>query len=159
MPALIFTLCLLVFFGLLAFMARGFPWEAKFFPWLVLFPLVGMLAWQSVKEIRKLRKKGEKQGTEAKFAVVREEGPARHKYMAAIVWMLIFVAMVYFLGLMVGLGLFTFLYIKLNGGKWLEAIGVAAGITVFFYVAFVRLLEMYLYSGAVAEWLQGLIQG
>lgn len=158
MPALIFTFCLLAFFSLLALMARGYPWEAKFFPWLVLFPLVGMLTWQAVKEIKRLRKRGEEQEPEAKATAGMEEGPSRHKYIVAIVWMLIFVAMVYFLGLMVGLGLYILLYIRLNGGKWLEAIGVAAGITVFFYVVFVRFLEMYLYSGAAAEWLQGLIQ-
>ena len=80
---------------------------------------------------------------------VAETDRDKMSLLAAVSWIAGLALMIWILGFIIALPLFTFIYVKLNGEMWRWAAMLSAAMLAIVYICFVVLLRMPLYEGLV----------
>ena len=70
-------------------------------------------------------------------------------------WMAGFSLAVYLFGHLIAIPIFTFLFMRLNGEKWVVSISCAVGLTLIVYLAFVVATKTTLYGGVLFNFFGG----
>jgi len=73
------------------------------------------------------------------------------KFFVTLAWIAGLAVMLWLFGLVIVLPLFTFLYIKMQGEKWLWAISLSLVMLAVVYVGFGLLLHLQLYEGLLFQ--------
>ena len=115
--------------------------KSMLFPWWLGGALSILLTVQLVRELRETRRKAiEGKAEEAGFKRWRT-------YLPPMAWLLAILPMIYLLGYLVTVPLYTFLVLKFHGERWLLSFLIASAAGVFLYVAFSLLLKVPFYEG------------
>ncbi|HUL32006.1 MAG TPA: tripartite tricarboxylate transporter permease [Thermodesulfobacteriota bacterium] len=150
--AAVFALGLVLILALALWQSRNFNIRAGLFPWVIGFPLLGLLLLQFVRELRgktAVRRRGgniEEEDTELPAEVVNR----RTRNMFG--WILIYLLAIWLLGFAVGTSLCCFIQLKFaSKEKWLMTLIMTAGLWAFVYLLFDRTLHVPFPAGYLFE--------
>jgi hypothetical protein len=162
-----FTSLLLASAGVILYKTFGLGRVARMVPLAVVVPTLLLLALQLMMDllpglaqtygrlenkdlfgVQGLREKTGEPGEAAK-----DRPPQSHKEGKALLWLLTMPALIYLLGLLIALPLYTLLYLKSGSEKWLTAIVIAAVIFGLIYGISTLNAGVRLYEGLLWEWL------
>ena len=139
---IIISSVVLIILIITAIVSMDYPPRARLFPLILIIitcGLVGLhlikLVWGKTKQEAALEEK--RIATKVTFI--------RHLRTPA--WLGGFLLSIYLLGFTVGTSLFSLLYLKLNGLKWITTILFAIGVVAFVYGCFQLALKIPLYEG------------
>ena len=139
---IIFSSVVLAILTILIIVSLGYSSVARLFPFIVIIPTVILLMIQTIREVqRKLQQKAVPQQKE-----IDVKGSI-YKYLRAPVWIGSFLLSIYLLGYLVGTVLFSLIYLKLHGVKWLTTILYVLATIVLIYGGFELVLRAPLYEG------------
>lgn len=140
---IIFSLVVLVILTAMTVVTMGYPPKARLFPLILLVITEGLVVIHLIKEIwgntrhQTNSVKKEKTGKKIGWAT----------YLASPAWIGGFMLSIYLLGYVVGTPLFSVLYLKMRGQKWLTTIGFSTGMLALTYGGFEIALNTPLYGG------------
>jgi hypothetical protein len=143
----------IAFSGLVAFVflwavveARGWPFEARLFPWIVGLPMLFLALFQVALDWR-----GNSRAEEEP-----ELSPALVRVRTAniLAWMGGFFLSIWLIGFSLSVAVFLFLYLKAESGEsWATAAALTLAGALFFYALFERMLHLPLPQGQLFAWL------
>ena len=140
-----------VFLGMVIEVQR-YPMDAKRFPFIIGLIILVLTSILIVRAVRPSRERS-KNGQESVLDNVVEQKdlvPGRI-LLTSVAWIVGILLSVYFLGYLIGLPLYVFLYCKLHGGKWLMSISLGLGVLAFIYLVFVVALSFSFPKGLLFE--------
>ncbi len=140
---ILFSSVVLVILTVMTVATMGYPPKARLFPLILLVITEGLVVIHLIKEIW---------GKTKHQADAVEEGKGEEKidwalYLRAPAWIAGFMLAIYFLGYLIGASLFSFLYLKVHGEKWVTTIGFTLGVLALIYGGFEIALKTPLYGG------------
>ncbi len=160
-----FTLSLLCFVAVLFLNTLRLGSVARFVPLIVLIPTLALLVLQLALDLRpdleqkfsrfeRIRfQKSEKLQKETLGRARRSASGVPHPAWAFL-WMWLMLPLVYLLGFLVAVPLYTFLYLKGHAVKgWIPSIAIALALWALIYGIFGLLLNTQLYQGQIRGWL------
>jgi len=155
----IFDLLLLLLFTLFSILTLDYPGESQRFPFLFLFAAMLMLILKLLAPISsKLTKIVRVEGMfnlssftadlPQKKTESIKKNPNWTREIQSFAWVVIFLALVYLVGILYAIPLFLFAFLKMMGKrKAIETLVVTFGVTGFVYFLFVRILHIEFYKG------------
>jgi hypothetical protein len=160
-----FDLLWVVFMGGIFVMAAGYNRKAGLIPMIVSGLCTVLALYTFVSGLRKEKFRGG-QGPLADKAQVVSSNPAavannstsverKKRFWRMAAWMVGFALGVYLFGHLVAIPIFTLLFMRLNGEKWVVSIGCAVGLTLVVYFAFVVATKTTLYGGVLFNFFGG----
>ena len=133
---LLFCLIVLICMAAAFVVTLGYPSDARFFP-IIVISLCGVVAlWELVKTYRQKDKK-----------TPEPDKGYRRKFIFVVGWIVALVLIIWLLGFVVGLTIFTFAYVKTHERGWRWAIMLPIIMFLMAYVGFEILLQTPLYEG------------
>jgi hypothetical protein len=139
---IIFSSAVLTILIVMLIMATGYKPKARLFPLVIIISSIVLFGILTVKEILKTLRQRDVL-TEKKTV----GNPILSRYFRAPVWIGTLMLFIYLLGHMVGASLFSLLYLKFHGEKWVTTILFAMGVMAFIYGCFQVALAIPLYEG------------
>jgi hypothetical protein len=164
-----FDIFWIIFFGGILIISLGYNPKARLIPLVVSIPCVAMAAYRLVVDLKGKEEKGlstEKELT--KGIMERIEGVTapqkkkekiapeekRRRLLDITLWILIFTGLIYVLGLLYAIPIFTFSYMRSKKEGWVLALACALGLLVCVYLAFIVGTKSQLYEGLVIPWIR-----
>jgi len=138
----IFALILLAILGIIFVMSLGYPHDARLFPLIIGIP-TGALTLALI--IREVQAKTGPEDILQRTKVAKKD--VLRNLLTAPAWIAALLLMIYLVGFLAGLPLFTFLYLKLHRQGWLLSIIVPTVMVAVIYGGFVMGLKMQLHEG------------
>ena len=140
----------LLFLIVLFVVSLGYPPRVKLLPWVFMFPAAALAVMQILKDTVGRGKGGKK----AESALGLGEWVARlggtdRGYLAAMLWILGLLLLLYLLGFAVAVPVFIFFYLKLHGESWRLSVGLSIAFGGILYAAFIYALKVSLYEGVL----------
>ena len=162
----LFTLFYIFFFVIVIIGAMGYNTKARLIPLVVASPCLAMSIIQFILDLRKQRGKGRSieddlfHGVMEKMihqeVIVAEDEKKEKKrsgktkpFFKIVLWLLFFYVSVFLFGFLITIPLFTILFMRSKGERWLPALSCAAGLWLTVYLAFVVAARISLYEGLV----------
>jgi Tripartite tricarboxylate transporter TctB family len=133
---LLFCLILAICLAAAFVVTLGYPSDARFFPIIVISLCGVVVLWELVKTYRQKDKEPPEPDKEN-----------RGKFIFAAAWIVAFALILWGVGFVVGLPLFTFAYVKTHEKGWRWAILMPVITFLMAYVGFAILLQTPLYEG------------
>ena len=148
----ILALFFLVFFVTLLLISMTYSPKARRLPLLVGIPGAALTAAQVIKEIGRRRgKAGEAKGVEPENAEAASQKGVDKKLLTMLGWMVLLVAMIWILGFLITIPVYTILFMKSLKESWrLCIIFAVAGFAILYYL-FAVALNMELYPGLLFQ--------
>ncbi len=140
---IIFSSVVLVILTAMTVATMEYPPRARLFPLILLIITEGLVVIHLIKEIRGRNKHQKASAEEEKTA----EKIGWNVYLRAPFWITGFMLSIYLLGYLVGASLFSFVYLKVHGVKWLTTIGFSLGVLAVIYGGFEIALKTPLHGG------------
>ena len=138
----IFVVIVLAILGIVIITSLAYPYDAKLFPLFIAIPTAVLAVVQIFRETM---------GRREPQTVPQEEKVARkgfsRDYLAAAAWIAGLALIMCSIGLLAGLPLFTFLYLKLHRQSWLLSIVITLAVLAVIWGGFVVGFKMPLYKG------------
>ncbi len=161
-----FDLFWVLFMGGIFIMAAGYNRKAGLIPMLVSGLCTVMALYTFVNGFREEKRKatgGQQtvadkiQVSSDRIGVNEKQDPLERKkrFWLMMGWMVGFSLAVYLFGHLVAIPIFTLLFMRLNGEKWVVSIGCAVGLTLIVYFAFVVATKTTLYGGVLFNFFGG----
>ena len=146
----VFAGCLVGVVALALWQSRTFNTRAGLFPWVIGFPLLALATVQFIKELT-----GKARGRSRKADVGEEDIPRQvvnRRTRNMILWILAYFAAIWFVGFTIGGVLCSFIQLKFGSKeKWGMTLALTAGLFVFVYLLFERLLHVPFPPGYLFE--------
>jgi len=139
---IVFSSVTLLIMAILIVMSIGYPPTARLFPLIVIIPTTILLTMELIKAIHP--KRGKVAVYKAEISDMKTPVPLN---LRAPIWIGSFLLSIYILGYLVGIVLFSLLYLKINGEKWSTSIIYVVGIIALLYGCFELGLDTQLYEG------------
>ncbi|MFC2059600.1 tripartite tricarboxylate transporter TctB family protein [Chloroflexota bacterium] len=130
-----FPLTMLIIGVILLAISAQYPLRTGLVVWIVLSLMIILLVVEILKEV--VWKRGN-------TGAIPKDIP---QYLVGAAWIASILPMVYLVGLVMTTFLYTFVYLKFHGERWLLTIAVSLGITAIIYGVFELALEVPLYKG------------
>jgi len=162
----LFTLFYIFFFVFVIIGAIGYNAKARLIPLVVAIPCLAMSILQFTLDLRKQKVKGrsieddlfhgvmekmihqEVIATEDEKKGKKRSGKAK-PFFKIVLWLLFFYVSVFLFGFLITIPLFTILFMRSKGERWLPTFSCAAGLWLTIYLAFVVAARISLYEGLV----------
>jgi len=160
----LFTLFYIFFFVIVIIGAMGYNRKARLIPLVVAIPCLAMSITQFTLDLRKQRGKGRSieddlfHGVMEKMihqeVIVAEDKEKKRRgktkpFFKIVLWLLFFYVSVFLFGFLITIPLFTILFMRSKGERWLPTLSCAAGLWLTVYLAFVVAARISLYEGLV----------
>ena len=156
-PRSLFTLFLLGLFVFAVVEVRDMPLTSRIYPWAIGFPVLVLLTFQLVKELRprasNTAQEDEVGAADLSFTAQEATPAARLKTLELFGWVYGFVLALWLFGYFLGLPLMVFAYLKRHGESWLVSLSLPFGVWVFLWRVFDELLHLPFPPGVVFDWL------
>jgi hypothetical protein len=163
----VFTLVLLVFAGLIFFLALDLGRLARLAPLVIVIPTLVLLvyqlgldlvSWPAVSKGRSwtmdLPGAGRLGEAQAKLERSTEAMRRSRRELSMFFWVLLMFALIFLFGFSFGVPLHTLLYLKVRSGEsWLLSTAMTSGMWALLYGVFGLLLPVRLYEGQLWSWL------
>jgi hypothetical protein len=162
------TFLLFAFAAVILYLTLGLGSVARMVPFAVVIPTLLLLLFQLMMDmLPRLAQKYSRLENKDLFQVeglrkqVREpvedvevEALQRNRERKAFLWLLVMLILIYLLGFLIALPLYTLVYLKRRSEKWLIAVPVAVGIGCLVYGVSILNLGTRLYGGLLWQWLK-----
>ena len=162
------TFILFAFAGIIFYLTFGLGSVARMVPFAVVIPTLLLLLFQLMMDmLPRLAQKYSRLENKDLFHVeglrkkIREpvedvevEALQRNRERKAFLWLLVMLILIYLLGFLIALPLYTLVYLKRRSEKWLIAVLVAVGIGCLVYGVSILNLGTRLYGGLLWQWLK-----
>ena len=167
-----FSLFYVLFFIIVIIGALGYNSKARLIPLVVALPCLGLSIIQFALDLGKEKKRGRSieddlfHGVMEKMVhqevVADDEGKKGKKrrweampFFRIIGWLLFFYVSVYLFGFLITIPLFTILFMRSKGERWILSLSCGAGLWLTIYLAFVVAARISLHEGLVFRLLGG----
>jgi len=142
-----FAVVLLVILAVLLVYSLGYPYRARVLPMIVIGLAILLLVGELVKELLATRTVGSVGAGRGESQQVSEGTGGQVKFIVILAWIAALAVMIWVLGLVLALPLFTCVYIKMQRERWFWAVSLGVTMLVVVYVGFGLLLKVPLYEG------------
>ena len=144
--SILFLLLLFVILFVSLVVSLGYPPRARFFPVIIIIICMVLVVLEILNEIRAdvIPKSDRKEEVNEK-----EIEKGQQKILTTVSWIAALALMIWLFGFIIGLPLYTFIYVKLNGEMWRWAIILSISMLAIVHIGFVILLKMPLYEGLI----------
>ena len=171
-----FSLLWVLFFAGFIFISMGYTYKARLIPLVVCIPcllfalyrfyveLMGKeegggvtnedLLLQGIKKVVEGTSEGFKQDEKEKLGKAEKQ----RRFYDILLWIAILLALVFAVGFMIAIPVFTLAYMRIKKETWLLSTLSSIGLTVGVYVAFVIGTESYLYEGLLIPLIRARMQ-
>jgi hypothetical protein len=137
--------------GYAVFAASSWPWKASLFPLAIGIPVLVLAGIEVLWVVLGKTERGETKDFQLSRDLPESEVLKRSAIAGA--WIGGFFAAIVLLGFPYAVPLFALLYLKLEGREgWALTVGFTAGLWIFFYALFDRLLHLPFPQGWLLEW-------
>jgi len=153
---IIFVLLLIAFFALFVYQAKDWRLQARLYPWAIGIPMLVLALVQLVLDLRGIAPKKSRDSTPVDFQFTQNIDPilARSRTINIFSWVCGFIIGIWLLGFSITVPLFVFLYLKVQSREgWPLSIALTAGVWLFFWGLFDRLLRLPFPDGELLTWL------
>jgi hypothetical protein len=153
------TLVMLAIFGVLVFIASGYPAGARFMPFVVGIPALGLCLLQLLLDARERRVQAAAPPVPADPDALSPRETVRRE---AVMWgyFLGFVAGVLLFGFWISIPVFVLAFLRHQAkASWATALVMSLGATLVLYAALVMAFRMEVHPGFVTEYVQDRLQG
>lgn len=164
----LFTLWLFAFAAVILYFTCGLGRVARMVPFAVVMPTLLLLSFQLLMDmlpgLAKTYSRWEQkdlfqvEALREKVSQQAEDGEAEmqqhNRERQAFFWLLAMLALIYFLGFLVALPLYTLLYLQRRSEGWLRSVVIALGIACLVYGVSILNLGTSLYGGVIWRWLE-----
>lgn len=150
----ILSLAVLVFLVVVIYMSLGYRPKARLVPLVVAIPVTLLAVWEVGHEAKRLWCGQVEDTSPAVSSSMGEKEPEGEevKSYGVFLWVVVLLLLIFTVGFIAGLPLFTFLYLRLSGRtSHLLAAGISLGLLLVIYLAFVMGLNVHFYQGFVLE--------
>jgi hypothetical protein len=167
-----FGLFWIVFFAGIMITSLGYGYKARLIPLVVTIPCLAFSIYRFIVDLKGKEKHGPTLEDELMKGVMHtvEEVAGGHKkkkkeklsleemrkrFFDVALWIIAFIVMIYVLGFLIAIPLFTFAYMKIKKEGWVISILCTVGIWLGVYLAFVVGTRSYLHEGLLIPLLRG----
>lgn len=153
-PQLLFALAVFAFFALFVFEAREWRLQARLYPWVIGFAMLGLSLAHIVRELKGGGDKaaGARDAAPVDIQFTQEVDPAlaRRRALDIFAWIFGFFGGIWAFGFTLAIPVFVFVYLKVRSGEgWLFAAALAGIAWLAFWGLFERLLSLPFPEGAL----------
>ena len=155
-PAAIFSFCSLIFFCVFVYQAHEWRMQARLYPFVIGIPMIILAIIQVIFDLKGIESKAEDSAAPVDFQMSQTVDPALalRRTINIFAWFFAFFFGVWLFGFPITIPVIVFSYMYFHGKEklWLSAtLTVVAWI--FFWMLFVRLLNLPFPDGLVLTWL------
>jgi hypothetical protein len=145
---------LIVVMGIATAIAAGYPYlQAKIVPMLVGAAILLLSLVQLTKELRGNKKSGPVMKLKAEDEEEKREDISPRSFVLEGCWMVGFFFIIYLLGFIGGIGVFTALYAGTHKTRWPIAVGLGFSMAVLSYALFSYTADTELFPGIIVRYL------
>jgi len=161
-----FDLFWILFFAGIMITSFGYRYKARLIPLVVTIPCLAFALYRFYADFKgkeegggtgedillhgiKEKIEGTSEGYKQTEKKKLDPAEKRRRLIDIILWFIIFLALIFIVGFLYAIPIFTFAYMRLHKEKWTLSILCAAGIWVGVYLAFVVGTQSYLYEGLI----------
>ncbi len=151
-----FSLLVFLFFVLFLWMARGWPLQARLFPWTIGFTMLFIAAIRLGLDLLGTSSKTSRPEARVDFQFTAgiEVGLATRRTVSILLWIWGGLLSVWLFGFAVTIPLLVFLYLKVQSGEsWLLSMLLTAAAWLMLWGLFDKLLHIPFHRGVFYEWL------
>jgi hypothetical protein len=155
-PAAIFSFCALVFFCVFVYEAKDWRMQARLYPYVIGIPMIILALIQVIMDLKGIEHKPDDNVTPMDFQATKTIEPALafKRTIIAFGWFLGFFAGIWLIGFSITIPAMVFSYMYFHGKEKLLLAAILTGVAyVFFWMLFVRLLNLPFPDGQVQTWL------
>lgn len=154
-PQIVFDFLVLLFFAFLVWEAKEWDLQARLYPWVIGFPMLGLAVLQLGKDIRGERKISSGAApVDIQFAKGIDPVLARERTIQILSWIFGFLAMIWLAGFPITIPTFVFLYLKKQAGEsWFLSVLLTAVAWFIYWGLFERLLRLPMPDGQIFLWM------
>lgn len=155
-PPAIFSFCALIFFCVFVYLAQDWRMQARLYPWTIGVPMLILAIVQVILDLKGVKAKQSSDATpmDYQFSQVTDPIIARKRTITMFSWLVGFIFGIWLLGFPIAIALMMFTYLKFQGREpWVLSITLTVIAWVFFWILFVRLLNLPFPEGLLITWL------
>ena len=155
-PPAIFSFCALIFFCVFVYLAQDWRMQARLYPWTIGVPMLILAIVQVILDLKGVKAKQSSDATpmDYQFSQVTDPVIARKRTITMFSWLVGFIFGIWLLGFPIAIALMMFTYLKFQGREpWVLSITLTVIAWVFFWILFVRLLNLPFPEGLLITWL------
>ena len=155
-PPAIFSFCALIFFCVFVYLAQDWRMQARLYPWTIGVPMLILAIVQVILDLKGVKAKQSSDATpmDYQFSQVTDPVIARKRTITMFSWLVGFIFGIWLLGFPIAIALMMFTYLKFQGKEpWVLSITLTVIAWVFFWILFVRLLNLPFPEGLLITWL------
>lgn len=155
-PAAIFSFCALIFFCVFVYQAQDWRMQARLYPWAIGIPMLILAIVQFILDLKGVKAKETSDGAPVDFQFQQTVEPelARKRTLVMFAWFLGFFALIYLVGFSIAIPLMVFGYLRIQSNEpWVLSIVLTVIAWFFFWILFVRLLNLPFPEGLLITWL------
>ena len=155
-PAAIFSFCALVFFCVFVYQAKDWRMQARLYPFVIGIPMIILAIIQVIMDLKGIEHKPDDNVTPMDFQATKTIEPALafKRTINMFSWFLGFFFGCWFVGFSITIPVMVFSFMYFHGKEKLLLAATLTGIAyVFFWMLFVRLLNLPFPDGQVQTWL------
>jgi hypothetical protein len=170
-----FSLFWVLFFAGIMLVSLGYHYKARLIPLVVCIPCLGFALYRFYVEMWGKKEEegitaedlllkgikdvvgGSSEGYKQKDKVKIDPAEKRRRFFDILLWVAIFLVLIFTVGFLIAIPVFTFAYMRVKKESWLMATLSSIGLTTGVYLAFVVGTESYLHEGllipVIRKWL------
>ena len=171
-----FAIFWIVFFAAIVITSYGYNRHARLIPLVVAIPCLGFALYRFYVELTTKKEEKGHTGEDLLLEGIKEKvaggsegfrqeekttldaAEKRKRFFDIVLWIVAFVVLIFVLGILYAIPIFTFAYMRAKKESWVMALSSAGGLVVAIYLAFVVGMQTYLYEGllipTIRDWLQ-----
>ena len=165
----LFNVFIILFFVATIITSLGYNYKARLIPLVIALPCLAMILYQFAADLLGKKRKKLVSVEEELFlktmekvhqeVVVEKKEKKTDKEAAlallhSVAWIIAFVVLVYLLGFLIAIPLFTVLYMRAKGDSWVLSGSVAVGLWLTTYLAFIVFAKISLYDALIFRLLE-----
>ncbi len=167
-----FDIFWILFFGGIMITAFGYRYKARLIPLVVTIPCLAFAIYRFIFDLRGKEEEGEtgedillhgikerveglSEGFKQKEKAKLSPAEKRRRFYDIALWILIFLGLIFTVGFLYSIPIFTIAYMRIKKESWVLSILCAAGLCLGVYLAFVVGTQSYLYEGLIIPLLRG----
>jgi len=154
-PQIIFDLLVILFFAFLVWEAKDWGLQARLYPWVIGFPMLGLAVLQLGSDLRGERKTSSgATPVDIQFAKGIDPVLARERTIQIFSWVFGFLATVWLVGFSITIPTFVFFYLKTQAREdWFLSVLLTAVAWFIYWGLFERLLRLPMPDGKIFFWM------
>jgi tripartite tricarboxylate transporter TctB family protein len=154
-PQAILSFVFLVFFIVFVYQAKDWRMQARLYPWVIGIPMLVLAVIQVILDLKGVQREQKDDAAPMDFQFSQTVAPevAQRRAIIMFSWLFGFFVSVWLLGFTITIPLMVFAYLRSYKERWVLSVTLTVLAWVFFYMLFVRLLNLPFPDGMIFTWM------